>query len=152
MEFGNGKCAVQIIKSGKKESAEEIRKRKNPWREGKKYKYNGILNANTLKQGEMEKMGEVYLRRIFSEPFCYGNLIKRKNILSVALVRFSEPFFKWTREELRKIDQRIRKRTTGDYIDRLQMSRKEGRRGIVRIENCVDTSIKGLDDYVNKRA
>ena len=37
-----------------------------------------------------------------------------------------------------------------DDIDRLYVSRKEGRRGLTSIENSVNTSIQQLEDYIEK--
>ena len=37
-----------------------------------------------------------------------------------------------------------------DNVDRLYVSRKEGRRGLVRIEDSVDASIQRLEDYIKK--
>ena len=37
-----------------------------------------------------------------------------------------------------------------DNIDRLYVSRKEGGRGLASIEDSVDTSIKRLEDYIQK--
>ena len=34
--------------------------------------------------------------------------------------------------------------------DRLYVSRKEGGTGIISIEDCLDASIKGLEDYTKK--
>ena len=40
------------------------------------------------------------------------NLIKRINTWNVSLVRYSVPFLRWTREELKQIDQKTRKLMT----------------------------------------
>ena len=68
-------------------------------------------------------------------------------------MRYSGPFFKWTREELKQIDPRIRKLMTvyqvlypRDDVDRLYVSRKEGGRGLTSI----DVSIQQLKDYIEK--
>ena len=37
-----------------------------------------------------------------------------------------------------------------DDIDRLYLSRGEGRRGLANIEDSVDTSIQRLEDYIRK--
>ena len=37
-----------------------------------------------------------------------------------------------------------------DDVDRLYVSRKEGRRGLASIKDCVDTSIKRLEDNIQK--
>ena len=72
-------------------------------------------------------------------------------------VRYSGPFLKWTRDELKQMDQRNRKLMTmnkalhpGDNVDRLYISRKEGGRGLTSIENRVDASIQWLEDYKEK--
>ena len=74
------------------------------------------------------------------------------------LVRYSLPFLKWTREELRQLSQRTRKPMTVhkasdpiDDIDRLYVSRKEGERELTNIKDSVDASIQRLKDYIEKR-
>ena len=60
------------------------------------YKYLGILEADTIKQQEMKekKFKKEYLRRV------------RKSLeWGLPLVRYSGPFLKLTREELKKNDQ-----------------------------------------------
>ena len=37
-----------------------------------------------------------------------------------------------------------------DDVDRLHVSRKEGGRGLARIEDTVDASIQRLEDYIEK--
>ena len=37
-----------------------------------------------------------------------------------------------------------------DDVDRLYVSRKEGGRGLARIEDSVDASIQQLEDYIEK--
>ena len=127
----------------------------------KTYKYLGILEADTIKQAEMkEKIQKEYLRRtrkLFETKLNSRNLIKGINTWAVPLVRYSGPFLKWTREELKQMDQRTRKLMTmhkalrpRDDVDRLYVSRKEGGRGLASIEDSVDTSIHQLKNYIQK--
>ena len=71
------------------------------------------MEADTIKQEEMkEKITKKYFRRTgkLLETILYSrNLIKGINIWVVPLVRYSEPFLKWTREEHKQMDQRTRK-------------------------------------------
>ena len=68
----------------------------------------------------------------------------------------SGSFLKWAREEFRQMNQKTRKLTTmhkalhssGD-IDRLYVSRKEGRE-FASIEDCVVASTQRLEDYIKK--
>ena len=73
------------------------------------------------------------------------------------LVRYSGPFLKWTREELKQMDQRTRKLMTmhkalhpRDDVDRLYVARKEGGRGLANIEDTVNASIQRLEEYIEK--
>ena len=108
------------------------------------YKYLGILEADTIKQVEMkEKIKKEYFRRtrkLLETKPSSRNLIKGINTRAVALVRYSGPFSKWTREELKQMDQRTKEIMTmhrvlhpRDDIDRLYVSRKERGRGLASI-------------------
>ena len=73
------------------------------------------------------------------------------------LVRYSGPFLMWTWEKLKQMDQRTRKLMTmhkalhpRDDVDRLYVSRKEGGRGLVSIEDPTDASIQRLEDNIEK--
>ena len=59
MEFSREKCAMLIMKSGKRYMKEEIElpkqeKIRTPW-EKETYKYSGILETDTIKQVEMKE-------------------------------------------------------------------------------------------------
>ena len=73
------------------------------------------------------------------------------------LVKYLGPFLKWTREELKQMDQRTRKLMTmhkalhpRDDVDRLYVSRKQAGRGLASIEDTVDASIQQLENYIEK--
>ena len=125
------------------------------------YKYLGILEANTIKQEEMEeKIKKEYFRRTRKrlETKLYSrNLIKGINTWAVSLVRYSGPFLKWTREELKQMDQRIIKKndhakdiTSRDDVDWLYVSRKERGRGLASTEDSIGASIQRPEDYKEK--
>ena len=165
MEFGIEKCAMLVMKSGKRHmtggmelpNQDEIR----TLGENETYKYLVILEADSIKHMEMrEKIQKEYLRRtrkLLEAKLSSRNLIKGINTWAVPLVRFSGPFLKWTRGELKQMGQRIRKRMTlhkalhsRDDVDRLYVPRKEGGRGLTCIEDSVDASIQYLEDYIKK--
>ena len=101
-----------------------------------------------------------YLRRtrkLLETKLSSRNLIKGINTWAVPLVRYSGPFLKWTREELKQMEQRTRKLMTmhmalhpRDDVDRLYVSRKKGERGLAKIEDTVDASIQRLEHYIEK--
>ena len=74
------------------------------------YKYSGILEADTIQQVQMkDKIQKEYLRRtrkLLKTKLSCRNLIKGINTWAVPLIRYSGPFLKWTREELKQMDQR----------------------------------------------
>ena len=126
--------------------------------ESETYKYLGILEAD-IKQMEMKnKIQKEYLRRtrkLYETKLSGRNLIKGINAWAVLLVRYSGPFLKWTRYELKRMDQRTRKHMTmhkalnrRDDVDRQYVSRKGGGRGLASIEGSVDASIQRLEDYI----
>ena len=129
--------------------------------ENETYKYLGILEANTIKQVKMkDKIPKEYLgrtRKLLKTKLSSRNLIKGINTWAVSLVRYSRPFLKWTREELKQMGQRKRKLMTmhkalhpKDDVKRLYVSWKEGGRGLTSIEDSVHASIQRLEDYIEK--
>ena len=129
--------------------------------ENETYKYLGILEADTIKQEEnKDKIQNEYrwrTRKLLETKLSSRNLIKGINTWGVLLVRYSGHFLKWVREVLKQMDQRTRKLMTmhkvlhpSNDVDRLYISRKEGRRGLVSIEDSVYASIQRLEDYIGK--
>ena len=144
MEFGIEKCAMLVMKSGKRHMTDL-----------------DILEADTIKQVQMKDMiRKEYLRRtrkLLETEISSRKLIKGINTWAVPLVRYLGPFLKWTREGLKQMDQRTRKLMTmhkalhpRDDVDRRYVSRKQGRRGLASIEDTVDASIQRLEDYLEK--
>ena len=78
-----------------------------------------------------DKIQREYFRRtrkLLETKLNSSNLIKGINTWAVPLVRYSGPFLKWTRDELKQMDQRTRKLMTThkalrprDDVDRLNM-------------------------------
>ena len=139
----------------------QITNTKRTLKENETYKYLGILEADTIKQVQMkDTIRKEYLRRtrkLLETKLSSRNLIKGINTWAVPLVRYSGPFLKWTREELKQMDQRTRKLMTmhkalhpRDDVDRLYVSRKVGGRGLASIEGTVDASIQRLENYIEK--
>ena len=127
-------------------------------RENETYKYLGMLEVNTIKQVEMKgKIEKEYLRRtrkLLETKLRSRNLIKEINTWALHHVRYSGPFLKWTREELKQMDQRTRKLMSIHWalhprndVDRQYVSIKEGGRGLSSTEDSVDASIQRLEDF-----
>ena len=102
MEFGIEKCALFVMKSGKRNLTDGIelpnQDKIRTLAENETYKHLGILEADTIKQGEMKnKIQKEYLRRtrkLHETKLSSRNLIKGINTWAVSLVRYSGPFLK----------------------------------------------------------
>ena len=116
MEFGIEKSSMLVMKSGKRQLTDGMelpnKDKIKTLAENETYKYLGILEDDTIKQAEMkEKIQKEYLRRtrkLHETKLNCRNLIKGINTWAVPLVRYSGPFLKWTRDELKQMDQRTR--------------------------------------------
>ena len=165
MEFGIEKCAMLVMKSGKRHMSDGMEQPNHDkirtLGENETYKYLGILEVNTIKQMEMkDKIRKEYLRRtrkLLETKLSSRNFIKGIITWTVLLIRYSGPFLKWTRDELKQMDGRKRKLMTmhkalhpRDDVDRLYVPRKEGGRGLASIEDSLDASIQRLEDYIEK--
>ena len=101
-----------------------------------------------------------YLRRtrkLLETKLSNRNLIKGINTWNVPHVRYSGPFLKCTRDELKQMHQRTRKLMTmhkalhpRDDVERLYVSRKNRERGLASTEDSFDASIQWLEDYRQK--
>ena len=163
MKFGIEKCAMLVLKRGNIIKSDGIVLPDDTvikaMNEGDSYKYLGIMEADQILRKEMkEKVNKEYLRRtkkVLKSKLNGGNSIAAINTWAVSLLRYSAAFLKWTREELRAIDRQTRKMMTmyralhpRDSVDRLYLSRKEGGRGLISIEDCVDIAELSLKEYV----
>ena len=109
MEFGIEKCALFVMKSGQRHLTDgiELPNQDNirTLAENETYKYLGILVVDTITQVKMKnKIQKEYLRRtrkLLDTKLNSRNLIKGIDTWALPLVRYSGPFLKWTRDELR---------------------------------------------------
>ena len=84
------------------------------------------------------------------------NLVHRVNTWAVSLLRYSAAFVTWRKSELQAIDRKTRKLFTiygalhpKSDVDRLYIPRKEGGRGLISTEDCVESAITGLEVYIH---
>ena len=165
MEFAIETCAMLVMKSGKRQLTDGIelpnKDKIETLAESETYKYLEILEPDIIKKVEMkEKIQKEYLRRtrkLLETKLNIRNLIKGINTWAVPLVSYSGPFLKWTRDELKQMDQRTRKLMTmhkalhpRDDVDRRFKERERKRTEEDSIEDNVDASIQQLKDYIQK--
>ena len=156
MQFGIEKCAMLAMKSGKRHMTDEMelpnQDKIRTLGENETYTYLGNFEADTLKQVEMkDKIQKEYLRRtrkLLERKLSNRNLIKGINTWAVSLVRYSGSFLKWTRDELKQMDQRTRKlmtipeTTLTDYM--YQEKREEEDLSASKTALTIDTTTRRL--------
>ena len=150
MQFGISKCAMLILKRGKKFRSEGIKLPDGQMiksvEDDEAYKYLGILQADTIKNKEMKDIiSKEYFRRIrkiLKSKLNGGNTICALNSRAVSLIRYGAGIIQWTKEEIRVMDRKTRKLLTTYRsmhpqadVDRLYMKRKDGGRGLISIED-----------------
>ena len=163
MEFGVEKCAMLVIKRGKVVESNGIDLPNNETiksiHEENGNKYLGVMEANQVLSGQMkERLRKEYKRRvkkILKSKLNGGNTITAINTWAVSMMRYAAPFVDWRKDELKEIDRETRKMMNmyralhpRDSVARLYLPRKEGGRGLVAIEDCVEIAILGLENYV----
>ena len=162
IEFGIEKCTMiekrKIVKSvgiGLPDG-----KVINSLQEGESYKYLGILEAekNLVEKMKLNVLKEYIrrLRKVLKSKLNGGNLVRGVNAWAVSLLRYSAAFVSWRKSELQAIDRKTRKLFTiygalhpKSDVDRLYILRKEGGRGLISIEDCVELAIRSLEVYVH---
>ena len=123
------------------------------------YKYLGVMEANQALGGQMkERLRKEYKRRvkkILKSKLNGGNTITAINTWAVSMMRYAAAFVDGRKDELKEIDRDTRKMMNmyralnpRDSVARLYLPRKEGGRGLVAIEDCVEIAILGLENYV----
>ena len=165
MEFGIYKCAMLVMEKGKivKSFAIELSNGKvvKSLQEGESYKYVGILEADKFLEEKMKlNVSKEYIRRlrkILKSKLNGGNLVQGVNTWAVSLLRYSAAFVSWRKSGLQAIDRKTRKLFNiygalhpKSDVNRLYIPRKEGGRGLISIEDCVELAIRGLEVYVHR--
>ena len=164
MEFGIEKCAMLVIEKGKivKSVGLELPYGKviKSLQEGESYKYLGILEADKFLEEKLKvNVLKEYIRRlsnVLKSNLIVGNLVHGVNTWAVSLLRYSAAFVVWKKSELQAIDIKTMKLFTiygvldpKSDVDRLYIPRKEGGRGLISIEDCVEFAIRGVELYVH---
>ena len=163
MEFGIEISAMLVVEKGKivKSVGIELPDGKviKSLQAGESYCL-GILEAGKLLEEKMKfNVSKEYIRRIrkvLKSKLNGGNLVRGANTSAVSLLRYSAAFVSWKKSELEAIDRKTRKLFTiyaalhlESDADRLYTPRKEGGRGLISIEDCVELAIRGLEVYVH---
>ena len=164
MSFGLDKCAVLEMRRGRQVGSSGIdlpddQHIREVEEEG--YKYLGILQLDKTLNTKMKgKITSEYVRRVKKlgrSKLNGGNMISGINAWAVSVIRYSAGIVDWTVEELVSMDRRTRKilamngcMHTRSNVARLYLPRKEGGRGLISIEECVNKESKSLHGYLRE--
>ena len=127
--------------------------------EGESYKYLRLLEADEVMVNEMkDKIKKEYYRRVrkvLETKLNNGDVLKTIRNWAVSVVMYSAAFLGWPRRQLEQIDRKTRKMLTihngfrrKSNVDHLYISRSEGGRRLIGVQNAVETAILGLRNYV----
>ena len=165
MKFGLEKCAMLVMKKGKVSKSDGIKlpddKVIRSIHEENGYKYLGVLQLDRVMCDAMkEKVGTEYKRRVkkvLKSKLNGGNMIAAINTWAVPLIRYSAPFLNWRRDQMKQLDRTTRKLMNmyqalhpRDSVVRLYLPRKEGGRGLISVEDCIDLATMSLENYIQK--
>ena len=96
------------------------------------------------------------LKKVLKSKLNGGSLVCGIKTWAVSLIRYSGAFVSCRKNELQVIDRKTRRLFTiygafhpKSIVDRLYIPRKEGGRGLISIEDCVELTIRGLEVYVH---
>ena len=160
MQFGMDKCAMLVMKKGKIVKSDGIQLANDKviklLEEGESYKYLGVLEADEVIVNEMkDKVKREYnrrVRKVLETELNSGNVFKAINTWLVSAVRYSAAFLGWSGLQLEEIDRRTRKLHNvfcpKSNVDRLYLSRSEGGRGLIGVQDTVETAIWRWRNYV----
>ena len=157
-QFGINKCPLLVMKKGKIVKSDSIQlpndKVIKSLEEGESYKYLDVLEVNKVMINEMkDKVKKEYYRRVrkvLETKSNSGNVFKATNTWAVSVVRYAAAFLGWSILQLDETDSRtiyLLTMRNGFHprinVDQLYLSRSEGGRGLIGVQDTVETSIFG---------
>ena len=163
MEFGFDKCAKVAMNRGKQVEGKGIQLRQDMTIRNldleESYKYLGLLEADQIKSDEIKsKAKDEYkkrLRSILKTKLHGRHQITAINTYAVPVLTYLAGIIKFTVEEKKSLDTMTRKQLTmhGSLhpradVDRLYVSRKDGGRGLMSIEDSIQKEENSIALYI----
>ena len=163
MEFGLDKCATATFKHGKFQKSTNIQLDANTvirnLDQDEVYKYLGVHEGDGIRHAKMKEQirKECYrrVRLVLETELNAVNRINAINTLAIPVVTYSFGIINWSTTDLSRVDCKIRKLLTAHRmhhpkadVDRMYLPRREGGRGLIQLELTYNTTIIGLDRYL----
>ena len=162
MSFGLSKCATLELKRGRKADSTgiDLEGEKIQEADPNGYKYLGILQLDqNLNQKIKERITSEYksrIKKLCKSKLNGGNLVQGINSWAIGIIRYGGGIVDWNKEELSKLDIMTRKIMSQNRalhirsnVARLYMPRKEGGRGLISVEECINEEKRSLFSYLN---
>lgn len=163
MEFGINKCRTLHVEKGKWANQENSpltlnNKLLEDIQRAETYKYLGFQQNIKIKHTDVKKqLREAYKKRlsaILKTRLNSRNLFKAINTYAIPLLSYSFGVIKWSQTELEELNRlnrteltKYRKLHPKSCIERVNISRNEGGRGLIDIAALHEKQIKGLRQY-----
>ena len=98
------------------------------------------------------------VKKLLESQLNEGNIIAGMNVWAVGIIRYGAGVLDWTKEKLKSIDIKTRKLIPMNgslhprgNVGRLYLARKEGVRGFISCEECVNVEVQNLEKYLSER-
>lgn len=167
MQFGIDKCRTQNIVRGNYASAESFRTEEGeeitPLHREEHYKYLGIHQHITIDhKKQKEEITKEFKNRVTSicgSKLNGRNIVKAINTFAIPLLIYTFGIISWSSTDLDNLDMKIRTIMTKHKhhhprasVERMNIPRRLGGRGILNIRILHDTQIKKLVKYFKTKA
>ena len=168
MEFGIDKCKTLNVNKGKIRQFEGFQLENNDvidaMEDGEVYKYLGFAQSSRIQHSDMKvKLKSVFVKRMVSilkTKLNAKNKVKAINTYAVPILTYSFGIIKWTQTDITDLQRLIRTTFTKfrmhhpkAAIERITISRNNGGRGIIDLNNLYYKQIDTLRKYFySKRA
>ena len=85
----------------------------------------------------------------------WGKCYSRDECRAVGIIRYGAGVLDWTKEELKSINLKARKLNYHEWESTSErkcryLARKEGGRGLISYEECVNVEVQNLDKYLSE--
>ncbi|XP_060804959.1 uncharacterized protein LOC132902746 [Amyelois transitella] len=166
MQFGVDKCKVLSIERGKVQNNSYILQSGEPiepMEEQSTYKYLGFQQSRRINQKETkEELSKKFKHRlniILKTHLNSKNTVKAINTFAIPILTYSFGIIHWSQTDLKKLQRTInthltkyRKHHPKSCIQRLTLSRQEGGRGLIDIQNLHNKQIQTLRQYFHNKS
>ena len=104
------------------------------------------------------KVKYAYLRRLrllLKSKLNGRNIFLAINSWAVAVIQYSAAFIGWTKNETRELDRHTQRMMSAYHaihpksnVQRIYIKRKEGRRDLISVEECIASELRSLHHYI----